>query len=351
MADDVYVVKPSDLAVGESTADETTYAAFKRRKTGVSNDRQVFSDANNFGFDNNRFLPFGNNHPRFLGSSQFPNGSNRNFFLMDDFSWMGHQSWDTQVLMSHWYGYNNGVWNGNSYGYNYHSWGNNGFGNGFGFAQGNGFCHGNGFGFPQGGFGFGGNGFIANDNQNIFRGPRGSVSGFANPKGRQYTSVLKSGTTNQPNTSQSANIGRASASQTSSPVIERRPINTINAINTRQPAVRYNSSVDINRNSGKTSNRTYTRSDVGSRPSGTTYQSRSNSGSSGRSGGGTINSSSGSGRSGGGTINSSSGSGRSSGGTVNSSSGSGRSSGTSTGGGGGSSRSGGNSGGTSGGRR
>jgi hypothetical protein len=42
--DDVYSVKPSELPLGESTADETSYASFKTRKQGDVNDRMTYAD-------------------------------------------------------------------------------------------------------------------------------------------------------------------------------------------------------------------------------------------------------------------------------------------------------------------
>lgn len=42
--DDVYSVRPSELPIGESTSDETSYASFKSRKTGNTNDRMTYAD-------------------------------------------------------------------------------------------------------------------------------------------------------------------------------------------------------------------------------------------------------------------------------------------------------------------
>lgn len=42
--DDVYSVRPSELPIGESTADEVSYASYKTRKEGKANDRMTYSD-------------------------------------------------------------------------------------------------------------------------------------------------------------------------------------------------------------------------------------------------------------------------------------------------------------------
>ena len=42
--DDVYSVRASELALGESLSDETSYAAFKSRKEGKTNDKTTYSD-------------------------------------------------------------------------------------------------------------------------------------------------------------------------------------------------------------------------------------------------------------------------------------------------------------------
>lgn len=304
MADDVYVVKPSDLPIGESTADETTYAAFKQRQIGESNDRQLYGDVTRNRFDNS-FNNFGNNYGFFLFSSQFPYGRQG--------LWMDYNYWNYQSMPGLYYGWNNGVWNGNSFGYNYPGYWHQSYNNNW-CQQGG---YGNGFGF---GNGFGGNNNNGTFTQNTYYGPRGSNSGYSNPNGRTTTGKLKSGTYSSGNTAHPANYNRTRNSEN----LEKRPVSSINqnmAYRTNNPnGSRTNSSVN-----SSNSSRTYENADVSKRPRPTVYSNsttRESTNTNGNTGRPTINSGSDYNRNSG-TINSgsrgSSGAGNSrSGGTINS---------------------------------
>lgn len=270
MADDVYVVKPSNLPLGESTADETSYAAFKKRQIDATNERQVYSDNRDFRMNQDRFSNFGNNYYIFLYSSQFPYSFGYNYFLMGGNSWMGYNSWDTQIFMRDYYGWNNGYWNGSSYGYNYYN--NWYYGNG-------------GFWCPQWGYGYGGNGFGWNGYggygavytaQNQYHGPRGSYSGYSNPNGRLNTGKLKSGVAYSPNGDYT------SARNTSNNKYERKPISSVNQNRVYQNNTNSSRAISPVRNSStrpttptrETSPaRTYERSDATTRPKPTIYNS------------------------------------------------------------------------------
>lgn len=248
MADDVYVVKPSDLPIGESTADETTYAAYKQRQIGESNDRQLYGDVTRNRFDNDNFYYFGNSYVPFLYSSQFPYGHQG--------AWMGYNSWYYQSMPGFYYGWNNGVWNGNSYGYTYPVYWHNGYNNYW--------CQQGGYGY--GGYGYGGYNYGGTYAQNTYFGPRGSNSGYSNPHGRTTTGKLKSGTYSSGNTAHSTSYNRTSNSGN----LEKRPISTINQSTVYRTNTPNGSRTNPSTNSSN-SNRTYENADAAKRPRPTVY--------------------------------------------------------------------------------
>lgn len=208
MADDIYVLKPSELAVGESSADETTYSAFKKRKQGDVTDRQLYADQqlqSRYAACLNQFVwqpNCGCTYTQWVNFSPYSYSMMNNRFGMNQFGMggLGIYAYNNNFGMSpHMYMYGNGqygmyghygmygnpYWNNNGYyGYgnmynNYYGWGN---------------MYGNGFGYGYGGYGYGGNNGGQSTASNVFRGPRGSSTGFANPGGRNYngTGTVKS---------------------------------------------------------------------------------------------------------------------------------------------------------------
>lgn len=322
MADDAYVVKPSDLPVGESTADETSYAAFKKRRTGDTGERLTYEDQ-----------WAGQNNRRCLNEPFWYQGCGCSFSYWSMYSPFSSRN----VRFSMGYGsmfYNPyGVWGPNGYnayvvGMNYYYDPFNPYhvyspGAGWGWANGT-------YPYYGYGYGYGGNNGVTHAS-NFHSGPRGSSAGYTNPQGRTTsTSVIKT-----------TSVGRVPSTHGTTAVTSttsRRPVDnstsyrnpttthsTVSRPTTTRPVVnRQNSS------GSSTVNRTY-ESSSSSRPNVSRQPMRTN---------GTYNST---GRSStGGTINTES---RSSGGsgTFNSGSSS-RSSGGSSGSSGSSSRSGGSSG-------
>ncbi|MEZ4889759.1 MAG: hypothetical protein R2779_04095 [Crocinitomicaceae bacterium] len=225
--DDIYSVRTSELPVGESTADETSYAAFKARKEGKTNDRMTYADemalinrqncleqwrwTSDCGCSYSewsrysRFSPYnrygvmGRNH--YMFSNMYPYASYFPGFSMGMGYYYGHL-------------YHQPTFNSSSWGY--YGWGHNmyspyynmydpyynmyaGVGNYYGHYNPYGFggYYGMGGYYTLGGYGYGGNSNgWSNGNystSNVIRGHRGTGSGYYNPTGRTYsTGTLKS---------------------------------------------------------------------------------------------------------------------------------------------------------------
>lgn len=206
MADDIYVLKPSELAVGESSADETTYSAFKKRKQGNVSDRQMYAEQQSllqyqqclemFSWRPNCGCTYTQwvNHSPYSYSAFFMRTRTLQPYFVSGFGMsMYHNGYGMSPHMAMYgtgqYGYHgmygNPYLNNGFYGYggmynDYYGWGNM-YGNGFGYGWGN--MYGNGW----GGYGYGGNSGGQSTASNVHRGPRGSGTGFANPGGRNYS--------------------------------------------------------------------------------------------------------------------------------------------------------------------
>lgn len=291
MADDVYMVRPSKLPIGESSADETSYAAFLNRKEGENRDQQIYADDRNFNesrrclrepywYDGcgcsleywsfyspysgrNRttaFNPYyGMGYHNMMFSSNFP--------YAYPYYGSGFGFYNSMMLMNPGYGGYYGMGWGTSYGYNPY-----GFGSGYGY-----------YGYSNWGYGYGGNGGHNNSTFSsgiTHSGPRGSASGYANPNGRATSGQpLKIG-------SIPANNGH----QGSTSVKPTRSVKPVESTSTyRSPSARPTS---VTRTNGTTSTPTRTYQNSSAKTPTRTYNNNSSTGVSGRSG--TYNSSSGS---------------------------------------------------------
>lgn len=301
MADDAYVVKPSDLPVGESTADETSYAAFKKRKGGETNEQLTYQD--NWHALNNR---------RCLSEPIWYDGCGCSFSYWSAYSPYSSMSRVNGPGYSNW-------WHSSMYYNPYMVWGPNGY-NAFvigmnyytspyypyyGYNPGMSYGWGyNPYGYYYGGGGYGYGGSHA---QNVHYGPRGSVAGYSNPTGRTATGKLKSSNT-------VASTGTATAN---APLRSRHPVDNNNAYRTPSTVTHNvgmtnqrpvgNRQISSGRDVSRTYGTTYSRPDGQVRQparTNSTYNSTSRS-----SGGGNIlNSGSSSRTSGSGNVNYSSGS-------------------------------------------
>lgn len=223
--DDVYSVRPSELPIGESTADEVSYASFKSRKQGNTNDRMTYADEvalqnrqnclnqwrwyDGCGCSYSEWLNYSRHSPRNnMSYSMYWGSPSSMFFYGSPYPYMGgyHYAvgpWGYNYYMYPynrpygWYGSGMGFGVGGYYSYDYYG----GYGHGIFFNYGYGFG-----GYPYGyygygysGYGYGGNmnGWMNNGNSahkpsNVYRGPRGTTSsGYHNPTGRAATPVNK----------------------------------------------------------------------------------------------------------------------------------------------------------------
>ena len=218
--DDVYSVRPSELPIGESTADETSYASFKTRKQGEANDRMTYSDELALRNRQNCLEQYrwydgcGCSYTEWLRSSRYSpqNNFNRGMFWGSSGFGMGfsYGNFHPYSYYGGFYPYNSfggyhpymGYWGYSSmYMYPYHHspymWNDPYFGYGMGMGFGYPF-YGGMYGNPYGyyGYGYGGYGYGGNMNGwsnsghngvsgNVIRGPRGTTtSGHYNPAGR-----------------------------------------------------------------------------------------------------------------------------------------------------------------------
>jgi len=222
MADDIYVLKPSELAIGESSADETTYSSFKKRKQGDVAERQVYADQRfqaryaaclelmvwqpNCGCTYTQWI----NYSPYSYSAYYMNTRTMQpYFINGGGMYMFHNNYGLSPHMAMYgtgqYGYH-GMY-GNIYGMHNNFYGTGNFYN-LGGYYGTGFMYnpyGYGFG-GYGGYGYGGNSWWGNGSinsgsagvSNSYTGPRGSSAGFANPRDRAYNGTLKSGSITAP---------------------------------------------------------------------------------------------------------------------------------------------------------
>lgn len=252
IADDIYVLKPSELPIGESSADETSYAAFKQRKDGpIKNDNQVYVDQ--------------------YYASAYRNCLAQPFW----FSGCGcsYATWTQRSPYSSQYGaMTQGYYQGYGYGYGYNPYYSPyyspyGYYSSFGGMYGSAYYssyyspYGNGY----GGYGYGGNNYgyggnsSTNHGSNFHNGPRGSASGYSNPNGRaSHAGPVKSSVNNN----NTANSHNSTSMGIKSPPV-RRAISTINTTpttrNYNQSTVTRNPNATISRNPNTNSNtgRTY----------------------------------------------------------------------------------------------
>lgn len=215
--DDIYSVRPSELPIGESTADETSYASFKSRKQGDANDRMTYSDEMAMRNRQNCLDQYrwydgcGCSYTEWLRSSRYSPQSNMHNWLYSGRPQFGlsfaYGNFRPYSYYGSFYPYNSfggyhpyvGYWGYNSmYMYPYHHsphmWYDPYFGYGMGFGYpsfyGGGMYGYYGYGF--GGYGYGGNmngwsnsGHNSGVSSNVIRGPRGTTtSGHYNPTGR-----------------------------------------------------------------------------------------------------------------------------------------------------------------------
>ncbi|HLU88011.1 MAG TPA: hypothetical protein VKZ44_09675 [Taishania sp.] len=217
VTDDVYSVKPSELPIGESLTDETSYASFKTRKLGNTDDRLTYADElamnqrqnclNQWRWTANcgcSYNDWYNNSPHSPGNSMF--GPRMRWAPMIG---MYYSPYYSSFSYGYGFGYGYGMppYYGHpyyGYGYNPYGMGYGGYGMGYGgFGYGSPYYgynnpyYGYGYGYPYGnyGYGYGGYGYGGNSNgwsnsggtigsTNTIRKARGTVSGYSNPNGR-----------------------------------------------------------------------------------------------------------------------------------------------------------------------
>lgn len=272
--DDIYSVRPSELPIGESTSDETSYASFKSRKTGNTNDRMSYADEvalanrqsclnqwrwydgcgcsysewalysnyspNNIyatnlywrGTNYARFYNYSNSFYSFGGYHPYGGGWGYSAGYMSPYyhsPYMMNDPWMTYYGMGMGFGMGYSPYGG-YYGYNpYNPYGYYGYGNG--------------------GYGYGGNmnGWGGNHNSgttsNVIRGPRGTSSGYSNPTGRTASSnTVKSGRASTP-----ASTGKGA------PVSVGRPTTVTREVG-RDVISRQNSGTSVSRTNTTTGN-------------------------------------------------------------------------------------------------
>ncbi len=223
--DDIYSVKPSELPIGESTADETSYASFKSRKQGNTNDRMTYADEMALQNRQNCLNQWrwydgcGCSYSEWLRSSRYSPQNTIHAslywgrpmfttFYGHPYSYMGgyHYGvgyWGYNHIYMYPYNRPYGGWYGSGMGfgmgfppYDYYGYGYyGGFGSYYGFG---GYPYGY-YGYGYGGYGYGGNmngwsntGNTGSSSSNVYRGPRGTVSsGHYNPAGRAASPANK----------------------------------------------------------------------------------------------------------------------------------------------------------------
>ncbi|MES2799417.1 MAG: hypothetical protein V4638_05325 [Bacteroidota bacterium] len=213
--DDVYVVKPNEIPVGESLTDETSFTNFKtNRSNGVSSTYN-----NDYYIINNSF----NNSPFFssmFGFSRWNNYRPNNVIFYSNQFGFSYDYWDS------YYGFYDPYYsNYNSY-YGFYS-----PYNGFGYNQNGYYGSSNQWGSNNNG----GSGTIAHNQHN---GPRGTITGgFGNSNRLQGDSKVKSTTVNTPTTVSTPNrvtssdyLGRSTAEK---PAVSPQRSSTSNTVGNR----------------------------------------------------------------------------------------------------------------------
>lgn len=286
IADDIYVLKPSELSIGESSADETSYSAFKKRKEGSArNEQQMYT--------NQYFMA---SYRNCLSQPFWYNGCGCSYaFWAQNSPYSVHYG---SMSFGHYqglgYGYNYGPYGsfyttayyspdfGVYYGTPYYNPYNGAYYNPYGYS----------YGYSAfGGYGYGGNWYYGNNTSNHglnhSNGPRGSAAGFSNPNGRQaHAGPVKSGVVSQPVNSHASNATSAK----SAPV--RKPISAINTTPVSRPTstngtITRNSGT-VSRNPSNTQGRTYEKSTAAPTRTYTPPVTRSSSPSNGHNSSGTV---------------------------------------------------------------
>lgn len=249
MSDDIYVLKPNAMPLGESSADETSYVAFKQRQEGRNVSKQVYANQ----FDQNRITqcyrqPFwtrdcGCSYAQWMYGSPYSSMNQPAFGMYQPYSSWGHPSY----VMSAGNGFQ--MYSGYSNYYNpyygYSSWN-------YPYMYGNYY---NGYGWGGNSNGWNGNSNNSWNNNgyqyqaNHHSGPRGSSSGFVNPNGRNYGGTLKSKTINSPNSTNNKGTVVSTNGRVESKPIETIPVSRSVERQTVQAG---------NRGSSSSTERTYT---------------------------------------------------------------------------------------------
>jgi len=193
--DDVYVMKNSELPVGESLTDETNYSTFKYKKDRGVTANSYYYDPYNIAAMNNcdcnpfYFTPFDCG----WGTRNYGNsGLNDMYFGYGYFNAFGHYYYGPGYMN---YSANQYGYYGNMYSPYYNPYGGFYFGNGYNspYFYGNSYQYGsNANVFNNGSNGSSGStGLIYNSHS----GPRGSLSGYTNSGSRTNVNVIKSHST------------------------------------------------------------------------------------------------------------------------------------------------------------
>lgn len=175
--DDVYVVKNNALPIGESLTDETTYATYKNRKNRNKESNNYYRDNRNYLYDNNcnhlSYDPFGCGCSYYawnMYSNYYPYGYGRpSLYYGHGFNYaFGSYAYDPFTGM-----------------YFYDPYYFNPYGYYPGSVYGGSFYAGN-YGYGLGNITYGAPAIHSNQHS----GPRGSISGFGNPAGRNNNNVV-----------------------------------------------------------------------------------------------------------------------------------------------------------------
>lgn len=285
MNDDAYLVKPNSNPIGESSADETSYSAFKKRKND-SNNTITYSATDN------------RQNRRCLTQQMWFEGCGCSYWYWAQYSpysyrypyqtYYGYGAYGYNPYYGHSSYYNYGYYGGSPWGYNpyygYSSYYYDPFAPNIPYYYGTNPYYGNQYYSNQNW-----NNSQSNNGTSIISRPRGSMAGYANPSGRKVgQTVAKSGTVNsgatgKPNKSLSANSSTVTRKPiTNSYQTGSRRTETTNTTSRQGDFISNSSKPRVNSTNTSTNSRTNQGSYGNNNNSGRSYEP-SNQGSIGRS--------------------------------------------------------------------
>lgn len=289
--DDVYSVRPGKLPIGESMTDETSYAAYKTRKEGKTNDQAIYADQyaqiqRQYCLDMVKWRPgCGCSYNDWMMHGRFVTRNNRLVAVSPliivggyypYFMSYGSGFYNPYSAFNNPYGYYN-YYNNPFITYNpYHSY--NGY---YGYSG----VYGNPYGYYNYGryYGYGGNNNIWGENYNStssgshYYGHRKTNSGgYYNPTGRSNSPTQKSTHTVKPtNKGEVVHVGGGTTTNAKAPSYDRyvvKPISNTHVVQRNNHTVNFSrTTIQNNRSAQPSYERTYrspaSRSNVSSRPS------------------------------------------------------------------------------------